>query len=140
MLNVIVFPQLAVHFRNKHWEGMFCGLWCVATRRRSSPKRMYGNIRVVALGHDLEWPPRSPDLTLCDFFLWGYLKNKVFSTPRQDIDVLCQRITDTFNELRQQPDFVRRAVRTMLRRAEICTARNGRHVEGHSALDKFNSR
>ena len=119
---------------------MFCGLWCVATRRRSSPKRMYGNTWVVALGYDLEWPPRSPDLTPCDFFLWGYLKNKVFSTPTQDIDVLCQRITDTFNELRQQPDFVRRAVRTMLRRAEICTDRNGRHVEGHSALDKFNSR
>ena len=21
-----------------------------------------------------EWPPRSPDLNPCDFFLWGYLK------------------------------------------------------------------
>jgi hypothetical protein len=20
------------------------------------------------------WPPRSPDLTPCDFFLWGYVK------------------------------------------------------------------
>lgn len=24
-----------------------------------------------------EWPPRSPDLTPLDFFLWGYLKNVV---------------------------------------------------------------
>ena len=25
----------------------------------------------------IEWAPRSPDLTQCDFFLWGYLKQKV---------------------------------------------------------------
>ena len=25
----------------------------------------------------LNWPPRSPDLTAPDFFLWGYLKGKV---------------------------------------------------------------
>ncbi|KOX67738.1 hypothetical protein WN51_08733 [Melipona quadrifasciata] len=23
-------------------------------------------------------PPRSPDLTLCDFFLWKYLKEQIF--------------------------------------------------------------
>lgn len=27
-----------------------------------------------------EWPPRSPDLTPMDYFLWGYLKGKVFKT------------------------------------------------------------
>ena len=29
------------------------------------------------------WPPRSPDLTPADFFLWGILKSKVYkNTPR----------------------------------------------------------
>jgi hypothetical protein len=29
------------------------------------------------------WPPRSPDLTLPDFFLWGFLKERVYSNnPR----------------------------------------------------------
>ena len=29
------------------------------------------------------WPPRSPDLTSTDFFLWGLLKSKVYrNTPR----------------------------------------------------------
>ena len=29
------------------------------------------------------WPPCSPGLSPCDYFLWGYLKDKVFSTaPR----------------------------------------------------------
>ena len=29
----------------------------------------------VALMH---WQPRSPDLTPCDFFLWGFVKDTVF--------------------------------------------------------------
>ncbi|GBN65801.1 hypothetical protein AVEN_85675-1, partial [Araneus ventricosus] len=30
------------------------------------------------------WPSRSPDLNPCDFWLWGYLKDVVFSTPIVD--------------------------------------------------------
>ena len=26
-------------------------------------------------------PPRSPDATLCDFFLWGYVKDHVYVPP-----------------------------------------------------------
>ena len=29
----------------------------------------------------LPWPPQSPDLTPCDFFLWGYIKDHVFVPP-----------------------------------------------------------
>lgn len=139
MLNEFVLPQLAEHFGNQHWEDMFRGLWWVQDGApahrlievRDRLIRMFGINRVIALGHDIEWPPRSPDLTPCDFFLWGYLKNKVFSTPPQNVDMLRQRIVDTFNDLRLQPDFIRRAVRDMQRRAALCVERNGGHVEGH---------
>ena len=29
----------------------------------------------------LKWPPRSSDLTPCDFFLWGYVKNLGLCPP-----------------------------------------------------------
>jgi hypothetical protein len=29
----------------------------------------------------LRWPPRSPDLTPCDFFLWRYVKDRVYVPP-----------------------------------------------------------
>ena len=29
----------------------------------------------------VKWPPRSPDLSLCDFFLWGNVKGLVFKPP-----------------------------------------------------------
>ena len=32
---------------------------------------------------DLEWPARSPDLTPCNFFLWGFLKSRIYiNCPR----------------------------------------------------------
>jgi hypothetical protein len=29
----------------------------------------------------IPWPPRSPDLTPCDFFLWSYVKDKDYVPP-----------------------------------------------------------
>jgi hypothetical protein len=34
--------------------------------------------RAVSLHEAVQWPLRSPDLSPCDFFLWGYLKAEVF--------------------------------------------------------------
>jgi len=34
--------------------------------------------RLVTLRGDIGWPSRSPDLSMCDFFLLGYLKDKIF--------------------------------------------------------------
>ena len=42
------------------------------------------------------WPQRSQDITLVDFFLWGYVKDKIFSTPVPDITNLKARITEDF--------------------------------------------
>ena len=40
------------------------------------------------------WPPRSPDMTPCDFFLWGYVKERVYvPSLHADLDVLTNRIT-----------------------------------------------
>ena len=29
----------------------------------------------------MRWPPRSPDLTPCDFFFWVFVKDTVFVSP-----------------------------------------------------------
>ena len=47
---------------------------------------------LVALHQDVEWPARSPDPTPLDFFLWGYLKNKMYATPQRDMQDLRDRI------------------------------------------------
>ena len=35
-----------------------------------------------------EWPARSPDLTPCDFFLWGWPKEEVYSTKPRILEEL----------------------------------------------------
>lgn len=45
------------------------------------------NGRWIGRGGPIDWPARSPDLT-SDFFLWGYLKDKVYQqapTTREDM-------------------------------------------------------
>ena len=141
MLNEFVFPQLALHFNNQYWEGMFRGLWWVQdgapahrlVEVRDRLNAVFVNNHVIGFGHNVEWPPRSPDLTPCDFFLWGYLKDKVFSTPPREINELRQRIVDEFNALREHPALTNRAVRDRHRRTMLCVERNGDHVEGRYA-------
>ena len=62
MLNEFVFPQLAIHFNNQYWEGLFRGLWwaqdgapahrLVAVRDRLN--EVFGENRVIALHHNVE--------------------------------------------------------------------------------------
>ena len=80
-------------------------------RVRNRLAEVFGH-RAIAVHHDVEWPPRSPNLTSCNFFLWGYLKSKVFTTPPTDIDSTT-RIIDEFDALRHQAPMIRRAVYEM---------------------------
>ena len=48
---------------------------------------------------DVPWPPRSPDLTAPDFFLWGYLRSKVYSTGPTDLHALKENIREEIPKL-----------------------------------------
>jgi hypothetical protein len=39
-------------------------------------------------------PPRSPDITPLDYFLWGYVKDIVYRTQLRDIDQLKNSVRD----------------------------------------------
>ena len=38
--------------------------------------------RLISKRADIPWPPRSPDLAVSDFFLWGYIKQKTSEVTR----------------------------------------------------------
>ncbi|EZA49460.1 hypothetical protein X777_11958 [Ooceraea biroi] len=48
--------------------------------------------RWIGRGGYVAWPPRSPDLTPIDFFLWGCIKNIVFLNPPTTRDDMKRRI------------------------------------------------
>ena len=49
---------------------------------------------VISRFGDIAWPARSPDLTLPDFFLWGFLKDRVFRRRIITIQELKKAIVD----------------------------------------------
>ena len=73
------------------------------------------------------WPPRSPDITPLDFFLWGYVKDKAFSTPVPDITNLKARITDVFATITE--DMLGNTRREIDYRLDVLRATKGAHVE-----------
>ena len=137
LLNEKVFPQLIAEFGDQFNNGSFSRLWWA---QDGAPGHTAVNIsewmteffqhKIIALHHPQEWPPRSPDLTPCDFFLWGYLKSKVYVTAPRDMADLIQRIDREADAIKQNPDLVKRAVKDMVRRAQNCVASGGSHVRG----------
>ena len=136
MLNEKVFPKLVELFGDQFDGGHFSRLWWA---QDGAPAHTALDIRdwlaeffqnhIIALHHNPEWPPRSPDLTPCDFFLWGYVKSRVFVTPPASVDDLRQRIIHEIDHVKRDQMMIRRAVRDMIRRARICIQEGGKHIE-----------
>ena len=49
----------------------------------------------TSTGIKMDWPPYSPDLNPCDFFLWGYLKDTVYGKNPTSLQELEQFIENT---------------------------------------------
>ena len=47
---------------------------------------------VISRFGDINWPARSPDLSAPDYFLWGYLKGKVYQERPHTIQQLKENI------------------------------------------------
>ena len=74
-----------------------------------------------------KWPPRSPDITPLDFFLWGYVKNTVYASPVHDLHDLRRRIVDAIAAI--TPDMLVRTWVEIEYRLDVLRATNGAHVE-----------
>lgn len=98
--------------------------YALAVRERLNewfPERWIGR-----RGH-LEWPPRSPDLTPPDFFLWGYLKDKVYSHSIQNVDHLRDVILHEFNNI--PLEMCRKACENVELRLQACIDLEGGQVD-----------
>uniref|UniRef100_A0AAF5I442 Uncharacterized protein n=1 Tax=Strongyloides stercoralis TaxID=6248 RepID=A0AAF5I442_STRER len=84
--------------------------------------------RWIGRGSNLiEGQPRSPDLTLCDYFLWGYLKDKVYSHNIANLENLKNAITEELTNIPLQ--MIKKAVDNIVKRCKKCIEYNGDHFE-----------
>ncbi|KZC13395.1 hypothetical protein WN55_06048 [Dufourea novaeangliae] len=82
--------------------------------------------RVVSKNGDIDRPPRSPDLTPPDFFLWGYLKRKVYASKPQTIDELKANIRAEIIAI--PPEMLETVMENAAKRAHFALANKGGHL------------
>lgn len=94
--------------------------------------KVYGT-RVIGLGYPkfahggLEWPPYSPDLNPCDYFLWGYIKDHCYADNPKTVDELVGAIKKTTGGVTN--DMLERVFDSFRKRIEFCANSNGAHFE-----------
>jgi hypothetical protein len=75
-----------------------------------------------------KWPPRSPDLTVCDFFLWGYVNDRVYvPLLPANLDDLQERVTEAVNSI--TPDMLQRVWSELDYRIDVCRVAGGAHID-----------
>ncbi|XP_057338438.1 uncharacterized protein LOC130676305 [Microplitis mediator] len=73
------------------------------------------------------WPPRSPDLTPLDFFLWGHCKEMVyFDEPQDQMETVARINAAQTTVTAETLEAVRK---NLLKRCRLCLQVNGRHFE-----------
>lgn len=76
----------------------------------------------------MPWPPTSPDLTPCDFFVWGFVKQLVYVPPLpNDVDELKTQITDAVGTTNNA--LLERVWQEFDYHFDVCRVTNGAHIE-----------
>ena len=83
--------------------------------------------RVISLKTTHEWAPHSPDLSPPDFYLWGYLKDRVYAKKPRTLIELKKNIQDEMNSI---TTATRKSVmQNFVLRLEKCANLRGGHLE-----------
>ncbi|RZC35148.1 DDE 3 domain containing protein, partial [Asbolus verrucosus] len=89
-------------------------------------REFYDN-RLISLGSDQEFPPRSPDLTPLDFSVFGYIKDQVFKQEFHNLEQLQDEITRCC--LTIDREMLQNIFQNMKRRIRLCLQSNGEHFQ-----------
>ena len=83
--------------------------------------------RLISHKSDFPWPARSPDLSPLDYFLWGFVKEKVFLSAPSNIAVLKNKVQEVIASI--DANTLQNVVANFVVRIDKCIASNGYHVE-----------
>ena len=84
------------------------------------------NNRLISRSCTHFWPPRSPDLTPCDFWFWGYLKRNVYSKKITDLQSLKVTIMEEVAKI--NPEMLENVVQSVIHRLADLEDCHGQHL------------
>ena len=80
---------------------------------------------LISLKTSTAWPPHPPDLSRLDFFLWGYLKDRVYKPMPNDTEELKNAIKREIRLIGQ--NTCTSVVRNFRDRLDVVLQQKGRH-------------
>jgi len=83
--------------------------------------------RLISRFANTTWPPRSPDLSICDYFLWGYLKARVYEHKPRTLDDLKEAIRVEVAQIDRA--MLERVEANFQERLQKCINENGHHMK-----------
>ena len=90
-------------------------------------RRYFPGDRLISRRTDFPWPPYSPDLNPPDYFLWGYLKDRIYGNNPQTLAALKDNIR---REIRRIPaDMIGRVMGNFNVRVAAVLQRRGAWIE-----------
>lgn len=97
------------------------------TRETIAFLREFFDDRLISLRTEVEFPPRSPCLTIMDYFVFPHLKNKIFRTPVHNLQELEERIVEECANI--TPQMLHNAFDNMKKRVNLCIEQHGGHFQ-----------
>ncbi|XP_011860063.1 PREDICTED: uncharacterized protein LOC105557424 [Vollenhovia emeryi] len=91
MLNEFLLPELDEQDLEDMWFQQDGATTHTARATMDILKETFPGCLISRFG-DMHWPARSPDLTVPDFFVWGFLKSRVYASKPQTLAALKENI------------------------------------------------
>jgi hypothetical protein len=124
MLENFLGPELARHPVTEETFSHQDGATSHTARDSMTAVRNLFPNHVISRSGDVTWPVRSPDLSACDFFLWGCLKSQVFKAPaRHTVQELKHRIQQEVKQI--AVEMLQRVMGDVCKRLPECLEQNG---------------
>ena len=115
--------------RGRHFPRVVPAVWCYPHSSNESLAWLQQSFpdRLISRRCDPQWSPHSMDLKPLDFYLWGYLKDRVYGNNPQTIPDLKAAITAPIRAIPRET--CGRVIENFARRIQMCLQRRGAHLE-----------
>ena len=126
MITLFLFPELDALQVDDLWFQQD-GATCHTARETTQLLQQKFPGRLISNNGDLHWPPRSCDLSPCDFFLWGFLKSRVYANDPRTVPQLKHEIRRVIGEI--DSDLCQKVIDNFVQRVRVCQECQGGHLK-----------
>ncbi|GBM81046.1 hypothetical protein AVEN_56752-1 [Araneus ventricosus] len=109
----------------------------IATPLKQLLSLYFGNDIIISRHFPTAWAPRSPDLNLCNFWLWSYLKDVLYGVPIANLVELKNSITQHIHNI--TTETLRSIVEHAVLRFQLVGENGGQYIEFFLSKSKLKS-